>query len=94
MGEDCPYFSAGYTEAELKFDDSGKVVAIAGPWNEIYEKQKPKPKPEPKIAIEEPVTATVMPTTTAAKPPADKAKDCAKLKAAADACKVNQEKKK
>ena len=37
VGEDCPYHSSGYTEAELRFAD-GKVVAIAGPWNEIYSK--------------------------------------------------------
>ena len=37
VGEDCPYFNSGYTEADLKFVD-GKVVAIAGPWGEIYTK--------------------------------------------------------
>ena len=35
-----------------------------------------------------------MPATSAAKPVADKAKDCAKMKAAADQCKVNQAKAK
>ena len=83
VGEDCPYYSSGYTEAELKFAE-GKVVAIAGPWNEIYTKQK---------AVEA-VKAAVAGSTDTSKPAAEKAKDCAKLKAAADACKANQEKAK
>ena len=87
VGDDCPYFSSGYTEAELKFKD-GKVFAIAGPWGEIYTKLKVKAAPEP-VALETAIAKA------SAQPAADKIKnDCAKLKAAADTCKANKEKAK
>ena len=38
VGTDCPYYRTGHKEATLKLNDEGKVVSIAGPWNEIYMK--------------------------------------------------------
>jgi len=35
----CPYYSHGYHEATLKFDENGKVIQIAGPFGERYNKQ-------------------------------------------------------
>ena len=36
VGEDCPYYTSGHTEASVVFNEDGSVKSIAGPWNEIY----------------------------------------------------------
>ena len=38
VGTDCPYYNDGHTVATINIDNKGKVVSIAGPWNEIYRK--------------------------------------------------------
>ena len=35
----CPYYKYGYHEAEVKLDENGEVLEIAGPFRERYEKQ-------------------------------------------------------
>ena len=49
VGTACPYYEKGYTEALLKFNDDGKVIAIQGPNNEYYTKTSAKPIKEPAV---------------------------------------------
>jgi hypothetical protein len=39
VAPDCPYYDDGHKEAFVDMDWNGDVIAIHGPWNEIYLKQ-------------------------------------------------------
>jgi len=36
VGEDCPYYNNGHTEAKLHWDGDN-LLGVSGPWNEYYE---------------------------------------------------------
>jgi hypothetical protein len=38
VSADCPFYSHGYTVATAKLDENGEVLALTGPWGEIYDK--------------------------------------------------------
>lgn len=39
VGQDCPYYSRGYTQAIVQWDNNGQVTGLLGPGNEPYDRK-------------------------------------------------------